>query len=449
MKYFGTDGFRGEANVTLNAVHAYKVGRFLGHFYSHSDGKGARVVIGKDTRQSGYMFENALAAGLTASGADVYLLGYIPTPGVAYAIRDGKFDCGVMISASHNPYYDNGLKVINGEGHKLEAEIEEKIEAYIDSAEDTLPYAVRSSIGHTFDYTEGRDRYVEYLVSLVKKPFDGIKIALDCSNGSASSVAKGIFERLGAVTYVINAEPDGENINNNCGSTHIEVLMDYVKQCGADIGFAFDGDADRCLAVDENGNMIDGDMIMYLCGCYMSECGTLNNNTVVTTVMSNIGLYKAFDARGISYEKTAVGDKYVYENMRSNGYSLGGEQSGHIIFSRYATTGDGLLTALMIMEAVVAKNVRVSELLSGLRIYPQRLVNVRVKDKKAALEDEYVKNIAARVEEELGTDGRLLLRTSGTEPVVRVMAEAETEEKCIRYTDRIVEALIFRGHGEQ
>ena len=447
MKYFGTDGFRGEANVTLNVEHAYKVGRFLGHFYSHEDGTGARIVIGKDTRQSGFMFENALAAGLTASGADVYLLGYIPTPGVAYTIKNEKFDCGVMISASHNPYYDNGLKVINGEGHKLEASVEEKIEAYIDGESEEIPFALRNSIGHTYDYPEGRDRYVKYLVSLVKKPFDGIKIALDCSNGSASSVAKGIFESLGATTFVINAEPDGVNINNNCGSTHIEVLMKYVKECGADIGFAFDGDADRCLAVDENGNMIDGDMITYLCGSYMSECGRLDNNTVVTTVMSNIGLYKAFDAKGIAYEKTSVGDKYVYENMRANGHSLGGEQSGHIIFSRFATTGDGILTALMIMEAVMAKDVKVSELLADLRIYPQRLVNVRVKDKKAALEDEYVKNVAAEVEKALGADGRLLLRTSGTEPLVRVMVEAETEEECILYTDKVVDALKYKGHG--
>ena len=446
MKYFGTDGFRGEANVVLNAEHAYKVGRFLGSYYAKDGEDRPRIVIGKDTRRSGYMFENALSAGLTASGADVYLLDVTPTPSVSYVVRTEGFDCGIMISASHNPYYDNGIKIINGEGHKLEAGIEEQIEAYIDSSTDTIPYASREKIGCTYDYSIGRHRYIGYLISLVKNSYKGVKVALDCANGSASAVAKGVFDVLGASTYVINSEPDGTNINTNCGSTHIDVLRQYVKEVGADIGFAFDGDADRCLAVDEDGNLIDGDMIMYMCGCYLSEKGELNNNTIVTTVMSNIGLYKALDAKGIAYEKTAVGDKYVYENMNENGHSLGGEQSGHIIFSRYAATGDGILTALMIMEAMLEKKVKVSELLNGLRIYPQLLINVRVKDKVAALEDTDVLKVAEEVEEALGSEGRLLLRTSGTEPVVRVMVEAQTEEECKLYTGKVVDVLSKKGH---
>lgn len=446
MKYFGTDGFRGEANVTLNVIHAYKVGRFLGHYFRKEDGSKPGIVIGKDTRRSSYMFEDALSAGLTASGADVYLLHVTTTPSVSYVVRTEGFDCGIMISASHNPYYDNGIKIINGMGHKLEAEVEEKIEEYIDGDENVIPLATRDKIGRTIDYSIGRHRYIGFLISLAKRSFKDKNIALDCSNGSASAVAKGVFDALGARTHVINAEPDGTNINKNCGSTHIEVLMDYVKEIGADIGFAFDGDADRCLAVDENGNLVDGDMIMYICGCYLSERGELDNNTVVTTVMSNIGLYKAFDAKGISYEKTTVGDKYVYENMLANNHSLGGEQSGHIIFSKYAATGDGILTALMIMEAMLEKKTKLSELVKDLRIYPQLLVNVRVKDKTAALEDEDVKKAAKEVEEELGSDGRLLLRTSGTEPLVRVMVEAETDEACKLYTGRIVDVLKKNGH---
>ncbi len=448
MKYFGTDGFRGEANVTLNVMHAYKVGRFLGNYFQKGDGTRPGIVIGKDTRRSSYMFEDALSAGLTASGADVYLLHVTTTPSVSYVVRTEGFDCGIMISASHNPYYDNGIKIINGMGHKLEAEVEEKIEEYIDSETDTIPLATRDNIGRTIDYSIGRHRYIGFLISLAKRSFKDKNIALDCSNGSASAVAKGVFDALGARTHVINAEPDGTNINKNCGSTHIEVLMDYVKEIRADIGFAFDGDADRCLAVDENGNLVDGDMIMYICGCYLSERGELDNNTVVTTVMSNIGLYKAFDAKGISYEKTAVGDKYVYENMLANNHSLGGEQSGHIIFSKYAATGDGILTALMIMEAMLEKKTRLSELTKGLRIYPQLLVNVRVKDKVAALEDEDVIRAAKEVEEELGSDGRLLLRTSGTEPLVRVMVEAETEEDCKKYTGKIVDVIKKNGHED-
>lgn len=446
MKYFGTDGFRGEANVTLNVMHAYKIGRFLGNYFQKDNEKKVRIVIGKDTRCSGDMFENALSAGITASGADVYLLHVTPTPSVSYIVKTDGFDCGIMISASHNPYNDNGIKIIDCHGQKMSAEVENAIEDYIDSEEDYLPLVSGNNIGRTIDYTEGRSRYAEYLVSTAKESFKGYKIALDCSNGSASAIAQGVFESLGAETCVINAEPNGVNINTDCGSTHIEGLQRYVVECGADAGFAFDGDADRCLCVDDKGELVDGDAIMYLCGCYLNRCGELNNNTVVTTVMSNIGLYKAFDAKGIRYEKTAVGDKYVYENMKNNNYSLGGEQSGHIIFSKYASTGDGILTAIMLMKVMIAEKTKISTLMEDIRIFPQRLVNVRVKDKKAALEDADIAAVSKKVEEELGNNGRLLLRQSGTEPLIRVMVEAETEEECKKYTDMVVDILKTNGH---
>lgn len=446
MKYFGTDGFRGEANVDLDVKHAYKVGRFLGHFYNSKKEEKARVVIGKDTRRSSYMFESALASGLTASGVDVYMLHVTPTPSVSYVVRTEDFDCGIMISASHNPYYDNGIKVLNDKGQKLEAEIEEMIEAYIDGVEDSIPLATKEEIGKVVDYAIGRNRYIGHLISLVTRSFKGKKVALDLSNGSASSVAKGVFDTLGAKTYVINGEPDGVNINNNCGSTHIDVLQKFVKEKRADIGFAYDGDADRCLAVDENGNVVDGDAIMYLCGKYMKEKGELNDNMVVTTIMSNMGLYKAFDAIGISYEKTAVGDKYVTECMMENNYTLGGEQSGHIIFSKYAVTGDGILTSLLVMEAMLESKKQISELTQGLKIYPQLLVNVRVNDKPAARSDADVVAAAKEVAESLGEDGRLLLRESGTEPLIRVMVEAATDELCRENVDKVITALKEKGH---
>lgn len=449
MKYFGTDGFRGEANVTLNVRHAYRVGRFLGWYFGKRKGENekAKIVIGKDTRRSSYMFEDALSAGLTASGADVYLLHVISTPSVSYVIRTEGFDCGIMISASHNPYYDNGIKIINGNGHKLESEIEELIEEYIDRPEDDLEYAVGDKIGRTIDYAIGRHRYIGYLISLAKRSFDNVTVALDCANGSASTIAKSVFDALGATTRVINADPDGLNINKNCGSTHIEELQRFVKECGADIGFAFDGDADRCLAVDEKGNIIDGDIILYLCGKYMNMHGNLNYSTVVTTVMSNIGLYKAFDDIGIRYEKTAVGDKYVYENMMNNNYSLGGEQSGHIIFRKYASTGDGILTALMIMEVMLESKAKLSDLTRDINIYPQLLVNVKVADKEASLNDKDVVAVSKIVEKELGSEGRLLLRQSGTEPLIRVMVEAQTDELCKHYTDMIIKVLHDNGHA--
>lgn len=444
MKYFGTDGFRGEANVGLNVMHAYKVGRFLGWYYGQEHK--ARVVIGKDTRRSSYMFEDALSAGLTASGADVYLLHVTPTPSVSYVVRTEQFDCGIMISASHNPYYDNGIKVINGNGYKLEAEIEEKIEEYIDAPEDVIPFATGDNIGCTTDYSIGRHRYIGYLMSLATRSFKNIRVGLDCANGSSYSVAKGVFDALGAKTFTIGMEPDGLNINKDCGSTHIEKLREFVKERNLDIGFAYDGDADRCLAVDDNGEIIDGDAILYLCGRYLKEKGELNNNTIVTTIMSNIGLYKALDKAGILYEKTAVGDKYVNACMMEAGHSLGGEQSGHIIFSKYAVTGDGVLTSLMLMEVMLEKKTKLSELRKDLKIYPQLLKNVKVADKAAAINDADVKNAAKEAEEALAGNGRILIRESGTEPVIRVMAEAETQELCEKYVEKIIAILEKNNH---
>lgn len=445
MKYFGTDGFRGEANVTLTVEHAYKVGRFLGHYFQKED-HDVRVVIGKDTRLSGYMFETALASGLTASGADVYELHVTTTPSVSYLVREENFDCGIMISASHNPYFDNGIKVINGQGHKLEPEVEEQIERYIDGEIEELPLAKREKIGRCFDYSKGRDRYIEYLKGLAKDRFDGKTVALDLSNGSASVMAQEIFESLGAQVIVRNDHPNGTNINRECGSTHIESLQSLVYDTGADVGFAYDGDADRCLAVDDDGKVVDGDHILYLCGKYLKEQGKLHEDTVVTTVMSNMGLYKAFDKLGIHYEQTAVGDKYVCENMMEHDYSIGGEQSGHIIFKEHAVTGDGILTSLMIMEAWLNSGKPLSLLTKDLVIYPQLLVNVKVKDKIAAREDADVQKAASQVTEALGDSGRLLLRESGTEPLIRVMVEAENDELCKKNVDHIVQVLKDKGH---
>lgn len=446
-KYFGTDGFRGEANVDLTVEHAYKVGRYLGYYYgkNHADGK-ATVVIGKDTRRSSYMFEYALVSGLTASGADVYLMHVTPTPSVSYIVRLDEFDCGIMISASHNPYYDNGIKIINGQGYKLEAEVENEIEAYIDGEISEIPLATREKIGRTVDYSMGRNRYIGYLMTLATRSYKNKRVGLDCANGAASTVAKSVFEALGAKVYVVSNEPDGTNINNNCGSTHMEQLQKLVLEKKLDIGFAYDGDADRCLAVDENGEIIDGDKILYACGCYLAENAKLNNNTVVTTIMSNLGLYKAFDKKGIAYEKTAVGDKYVFENMMENSHSLGGEQSGHIIFSKYATTGDGVLTSIKFMEVMLEKKVTASELFRDLQIYPQLLVNVRVKSKPEARADEDVIATVEKVEKALGGDGRILLRESGTEPVIRVMVEAATDELCKQYVDEVVQVIKAKGH---
>ena len=446
-KYFGTDGFRGEANVTLTVEHAYKVGRFLGWYYGQkSPGEKCRIVIGKDTRRSSYMFEYSLVAGLTASGADVYLLHVTTTPSVSYVVRTEDFHCGIMISASHNPYYDNGIKVINEKGEKLEESVIEKIESYLDGESGEIPFATKENIGRTVDFAAGRNRYIGYLISIATRSFKNKKVGLDCANGSASAIAKNVFDALGAETYVINNEPNGLNINTDCGSTHIHVLQDFVKKNHLDVGFAYDGDADRCIAVDENGEVVDGDRIMYVCGKYMKEQGSLVNNTIVTTIMSNFGLYKALDREGIAYEKTAVGDKYVYENMSANGHCLGGEQSGHIIFSKNATTGDGILTSLKVMEAMLEKKQSLGKLASEVEIFPQVLKNVKVKDKKAAQDDAAVQAEVAKVTESLGDDGRILLRQSGTEPVVRVMVEAPSLEICEKYVDQVIQVMKTQGH---
>ena len=442
-KYFGTDGFRGEANVQLTVNHAFQVGRYVGWYYGR-DHK-AKIVIGKDTRRSSYMFEYALVAGITASGADAYLLHVTTTPSVSYVVRTEDFDCGIMISASHNPFHDNGIKLLNGNGQKIEPEIEARIEAYLDGSIEELPLATGEDIGRTVDYASGRNRYIGYLISIPCRDFKNIKVGLDCANGSSSAIAKSVVDALRAKTYVINNTPDGTNINTNCGSTHIEVLQRFVVDKGLDIGFAYDGDADRCIAVDHKGNIIDGDKIMYVCGKYLKEQGRLNGNTVVTTVMSNLGLYKALEREDIQYEQTAVGDKYVAENMMENNYSIGGEQSGHIIFSRYAATGDGILTSLMVMEACVEKKATLCDLAKEMKVYPQILRNVRVADKKTARENPKVQEAVEAAARALGTDGRILVRESGTEPLIRVMVEAGTEEICAEHVANVVKVMEAEG----
>ena len=457
-KYFGTDGFRGTANENLTADHAYKVGRFIGWYYGelkrrNGDDSPARIVIGKDTRRSSYMFEYSLVGGITASGADAYLLHVTTTPSVAYVSRVDGFDCAIMISASHNPYHDNGLKLINGKGEKMEDEVIELVEAYLDGKLNAfgqewneLPFAKNEKIGRSVDYVSGRNRYIGYLISLGMYSFRGMKVGLDCANGASWNIAKAVFDALGAETHVINAQPNGTNINDNAGSTHIEVLQKYVVENGLDVGFAYDGDADRCLCVDEKGGLISGDHILYIYGRYMKERGKLVNNTVVATVMSNFGLFKAFDEIGINYAKTAVGDKYVYEYMKENGCCLGGEQSGHIIFSKYASTGDGILTSLKMMQVIMSREKKLSELAAPFVVYPQVLENVRVKDKSAAQADPDVQAIVAEVAEKLGTTGRILVRESGTEPLVRVMVEAENEDICRSYVKSVVDVIKAKGH---
>ena len=444
-KYFGTDGFRGEANKDLTYEHAIKIGRFLGWYYGARLDKKAKIVIGKDTRRSSYMFEYALCAGLTASGADAYIMHVTTTPSVSYIARVDDFDCGIMISASHNPYYDNGIKVVNNNGEKMDEETLLLIEEYIDGKIE-VPMAERDKIGRTVDYVEGRNRYTGNLISMSKYSFKGVKVGLDVANGAAWSIAKSVFDALGAKTFVMNNTPDGYNINTNCGSTHIEHLQKFVVENRLDVGFAYDGDADRCLCVDEKGNVVTGDHILYIYGLYMKERGKLLNNKVVTTVMSNFGLYKALDAVGIEYEKTKVGDKYVYENMIKNGHRIGGEQSGHIIFSKYETTGDGILTSIKMMEVMLAKQKPMSELAAHVVFYPQVLKNVRVKSKPDAQADPDVQAAVAKVAEELGDTGRILVRESGTEPVIRVMVEAGTKEICEKYVDQVIEVIGAKGH---
>ena len=444
-KYFGTDGFRGEANKDLTFDHAVKIGRFLGWYYGSRLDKKAKVVIGKDTRRSSYMFEYALCTGLMASGADAYIMHVTTTPSVAYITRVDDFDCGIMISASHNPFYDNGIKLLNSYGEKMDEETILKVEAYIDG-EVKIPLATGEEIGRTVDYVSGRNRYIGYLISMSKFSFKDKKVGLDVANGAAWSIAKGVFDALGAKTYVINAEPDGTNINTDCGSTHIEHLQKFVVEKGLDVGFAYDGDADRCLCVDEKGNVITGDHILYIYGLYMKERDKLINNTIVTTVMSNFGLYKALDKVGINYEKTKVGDKYVYENMVQNGHRIGGEQSGHIIFTKYATTGDGILTSLKMMEVMLAKGKPLSELAAPVVFYPQVLKNVRVKSKPDAQNDPDVQLKVLEVGKKLGDEGRILVRESGTEPVIRVMVEAGSDEICEKYVDSVIDVIRDKGH---
>ena len=442
-KYFGTDGFRGEANKDLTAVHAFRLGRFLGSYYK-KEGERCRVVIGKDTRASGYMLEDALCAGLTCSGADAYLLHVTTTASVAHIARVEGFDCGVMISASHNPYWDNGLKLINRNGEKMEDEVIDACEAFLDSNEEP-PLATRADIGRVIDYAAGRNRYLGYLITLAQHSFRGMRVGLDCANGSAWQLASSIFKALGAEVYVIGQYPNGENINKGVGSTHLETLQKHVLDFQLDVGFAFDGDADRCLCVDGNGNIVDGDMILYVYAKFMKEQGTLGNSGVVATIMSNLGFFRAMERLGIPCEQTDVGDRFVYERMQEKDYILGGEQSGHIIFGKFATTGDGLLTALKIMQAMLAQKKSLAELLEDYEKYPQVLKNVRVTDKMAALNDSAVLAAVKEAEAELGADGRMLLRKSGTEPVLRVMAEAKTHDAADAAVEKVLSAIKNSG----
>ncbi len=451
-KYFGTDGFRGEAGVTLTGEHAYKIGRFLGWYYAKNGTHKVRAVIGKDTRRSSYMLEYAIVAGLTASGADAYMLHVTTTPSVSYAVAGDDFDCGIMISASHNPFYDNGIKLVNAHGEKIDDATIEKIELYLDGKLEELgiitpdiPFATGAELGQIVDYAAGRNRYIGYLISLSRYSFRQFRIGLDCANGSAWMIAKSVFDALGARTYTINAAPDGLNINRDAGSTHIETLAKYVKEQDLDVGFAFDGDADRCIAVDENGNVINGDHMLYVLAQHLKKNGQLTNNTVVTTVMSNLGLYRALDEAGILYEQTTVGDRFVYENMQANGHCLGGEQSGHVILSKYATTGDGILTAIKVMEAVIASKLPLSKLAEPVRMLPQVTRNIRVADKAAVRENAAVQAAVESVKAQLGKTGRILLRESGTEPLIRVMVEAPSERECGEYADGVIDVIRCEG----
>ncbi len=445
MKYFGTDGFRGEANKELNVYHAFKIGRFLGDYFNKKNGYNGKIVIGKDTRRSSYMFEDALSAGITSSGSNAHLLHVTPTPSVSYIARSEDFDCGVMITASHNPYYDNGIKIIDANGEKMKDDFLEKLEAYIDSDINDIDLAVGEDIGRTVDFIGGRNRYIAFLIQTVDKSFEGMKVGLDCANGASFTIAKPVYDALGADTYVMNDRPNGFNINVDAGSTHIEYLQKFVLENNLDVGFAFDGDADRCIAVDNEGNVVDGDSILYICAKHMKDEGKLPSNTVVTTVMSNIGLYKAFDNLGINYEKTQVGDKYVHQTMDENDYEIGGEQSGHVIFRKYATTGDGILTSLRIMEAIIDQKSDLKSLTRDLKIYPQLMLNVRVKDKDATLNNEVVKEKIEEVSNRLADTGRVLVRASGTEPLVRVMVEAETDKLAKDSCNEIVDTINKEG----
>ncbi len=456
-KYFGTDGFRGEANVTLTSMQAYRVGRFLGWFFSinHSSSYKPRIVIGKDTRRSSYNLEYSLVAGITASGADVYMLHVTTTPSVSYVTRQDGFDCGVMITASHNPFYDNGIKIINKFGEKLDDKTALLIEAYIDGDYESLglsediPFATREKIGCIIDYVAGRNRYVGYLISIASHSYKHLRIGIDCANGASWMIAKAVFDALGAKTYVIGDSPNGININTDCGSTHIENLCELVIEEHLDIGLAFDGDADRCLAVDENGNIIDGDGILYILANRLKNRGILENNTVVATIMSNSGLEIALNNQNVDFIRTNVGDRFIYECMQNNCYSLGGEQSGHIILRKYATTGDGLLTAIMLVEQMCDEKSPISSLVKDLKLLPQYEISIKVKDKTAVKKDV---NIIKKVEDitnRLKDKGRILLRESGTEPVVRIMCESESIELCKKYVEEIKEMIVKAGYDEK
>ena len=445
MKYFGTDGFRGEANKDLNVYHAFKIGRFIGDYFSKNKNGNGKILIGKDTRRSSYMFEDALSAGITSSGSNAHLLHVTPTPSVSYITRTEDFDCGIMITASHNPYHDNGIKIINKNGEKMEDEFLYELEAYLDSDIKDIDLAVGEGIGRTVDYIGGRNRYIAYLIQTVRKSFEGIKVGLDCANGAAFTIAKPVYDALGADTFVINADPNGFNINNNAGSTHIEGLQKFVVENKLDLGFAFDGDCDRCIAVDNEGNILDGDSILYILANYMKKEDALESNTVVTTVMSNLGLYKAFDELGINYEKTDVGDKNVHDRMYEKDIELGGEQSGHIILKKFANTGDGMLTSLKIMEAMIEAKSDLKSLVRDLKIYPQVLINVRVKDKNTVLDNEAVKKSIDNVENTLSDSGRVLVRKSGTEPLIRVMVEAASTDAAEKSAKEIVDTIKANG----
>lgn len=445
MKYFGTDGFRGEANKNLNVYHAFKIGRFIGDYFSEKNNGRGKILIGKDTRRSSYMFEDALSAGITSSGSNAHLLHVTPTPSVSYITRTEDFDCGIMITASHNPYHDNGIKIINKYGEKMEDEFLMKLEDYIDSDIEDIDLACGEDIGRTVDYIGGRNRYIAYLIQTVTKSFEGIKVGLDCANGAAFTIAKPVYDALGADTFLINAEPNGYNINKDAGSTHIEGLRKYVVENKLDLGFAFDGDCDRCIAVDNEGNVIDGDSILYILANFMKKEGWLDSNSVVTTIMSNLGLYKAFDDLGINYEKTDVGDKNVHARMYEKDIELGGEQSGHVIIKKFANTGDGILTSLKVMEAMIESKNDLKSLVRDLKIYPQVLINVRVKDKNTVLDNTNVKESIEKIENKLGDSGRVLVRKSGTEPLIRVMVEAETEEVANESANEIVITIKENG----
>ena len=448
-KYFGTDGFRGEANVGLTFNPAYRIGRFLGWYYSKDrDAHEAKILVGKDTRLSCYMLEYALLSGIAASGADAYNMHVTTTPSVAYITKTQFFDCGIMISASHNPYFDNGIKLFSSLGDKMNDDFLLMVEEYIDrpDTEEDIPLATKDRIGKVIDYLDARIMYSGFLTTAVHTPLGGLKVVLDTANGASYALAPAVFKRLGANVTVINNSPDGTNINKNAGSTHIKGLVNKVLETGADVGFAYDGDGDRCIAVDKSGAIINGDRVMYIWATWLKSQGKLVTNTVVTTVMSNMGLYKALEEEGILYTQTKVGDRYVHEYMMEHGNIIGGEQSGHIIVNDYLNSGDGILTSLLLSEVMVKTDKTLSVLSEKMSDYPQVLVNVIVSDKNATMEDERVKDAVKEAEKKLDGKGRVLVRASGTEPVVRVMSEAKEQKDAEEAVSEVVEKLRELGY---